>query len=165
MKKSKLLFPLLFVVFATFISCDNDNPDVDLQAADLTFTATGIDPNLQDFEGTAVITGYVTNIGMDNYVSGANQQTINIDEVSLGGARTNVASLSFSNLNAGDTLVVSYSRNWNISSPAEGEFPPNYELYISLDPDIFIDGNKENDDTNQTNNQITESGQQINDLF
>lgn len=58
-----------------------------------------------------------------------------------------------------------FEREWNASSPAEGEFPPTYKLAISYDPDIYIDGTKSNDDVNGRNNRKSRAGTGINALF
>ena len=60
---------------------------------------------------------------------------------------------------------MSYEREWNSSSPTEGEFPPDYIVKISYDPDILIDGNPDNDDCNPGNNEVTRSGAGINTLL
>ena len=71
----------------------------------------------------------------------------------------------FEDLAAGGEITVSFERAWDASSPAEGEFPPTYTLRISFDPDIFIDGNEQNDDCRTSNNRLERSGSGINDLF
>ena len=60
---------------------------------------------------------------------------------------------------------MTFTRAWNSSSPAEGEFPPTYTLSIAYDPDIRMDSNPDNDDVNERNNRTEKSGTPINDLF
>ncbi|MBU0483890.1 MAG: hypothetical protein KKB30_05185 [Proteobacteria bacterium] len=117
------------------------------------------------FAGTVEIKGTVKNVGTASYESRANQQMAQLYEAPLGGAGRLVASQSFQNLTAGQTVTVSYSRQWNASSPSEGEFPPNYRLLVVYDPDISMDGNAKNDDCNGVNNQKERSGADINALF
>ncbi|MBU0485996.1 MAG: hypothetical protein KKB30_15945 [Proteobacteria bacterium] len=117
------------------------------------------------FAGTVEIMGTVKNVGTASYESGANQQMAQLYEAPLGGAGRLVASQSFQNLTAGQTVTVSYTRQWNASSPSEGEFPPNYKLLVVYDPDISMDGNAKNDDCNGVNNQKERSGADINALF
>lgn len=58
-------------------------------------------------------------------------------------------------------VTVMFERPWNISSPAEGEFPPSYMLEIGYDPDIRIDGNPNNDDCRLGNNRLERSGAEV----
>lgn len=171
MKPLKFL-SLIFFSLALF-SCDPEevtpqeqNPNIDLMAESITFSVD-IDPNNQ-FSGTATITGKIKNIG-DKYMSNPNQQAIYLYERSLGTLTTQLGTLvaqqNFQNLEINETAEVTFSRTWNSSSPAEGEFPPEYILIISFDPDLYIDGNVNNDDTNHNNDELLVSGSAINDLF
>jgi len=72
---------------------------------------------------------------------------------------------SFSSLAAGASFSFYFERDWYSSSPNEGEFPPMYKLLIQYDPDIYMDGNKNNDDCNGKNNKLEKSGMAINRLF
>jgi len=156
----------LLAVTLAFTSCDKDsvaeaNPTIDLAAEEISFS---VDKTSQ-FSGMATIKGTLTNIA-DDYISDQGQQTLFLYERQLGvNQGTIVAQKSFTNLASGDSVEVSFSRAWNASSPAEGEFPPEYTILISYDPDIFLDSNKNNDDINNTNNQLMKSGMDINDLF
>ncbi len=116
------------------------------------------------FRGRVRIRANVTNLG-GAFRSGAGQQSIVLEEVPLGGRGRVVAQRPFVNLDAGETISVTWYRNWNASSPAEGEFPPTYRAYLSYDPDIYIDGNDANDDCGTRNNVLERSGTGINDLF
>ena len=62
-------------------------------------------------------------------------------------------------------MQLSWERDWNSSSPSEGEFPNSYRLLILYDPDIYMDANKDNDDCNQNNNKKERSGTEINDML
>ncbi|MAQ75146.1 MAG: hypothetical protein CL613_02290 [Aquimarina sp.] len=165
MKTLKLVVLASIAIIA--ISCEDDDPirvlDIDLQATAINFSIE----KETDFAGTATITGIVTNIGSENFVSATNQQRILLYERPFGSSSAGslIGEVNFTSLNAGEQLTVSYTRNWNSSSPDEGEFPPNYVLQITYDPDIAIDGNENNDDKNSANNSLTESGTAINDLF
>ena len=83
----------------------------------------------------------VKNIGFHHFISGPNQQQI---QIYRNGAM--VASRSFpgNRLNAGAVLTLDYS----------GVFAANtqWKAFIVYDPDIYIDGNTQNDDCNQGNN-------------
>ncbi|WP_378178122.1 hypothetical protein [Aquimarina sp. SS2-1] len=165
-------FKILSVLFlsAFFIACDSDDDTtplgtIDLEATSITFSI--VKDEGSDFTGTATITGTVTNIGTADFNSSTGQQSIRLYQRNLGAPAPGdlVSTLNFTNLAAGETLTISHMRSWNSSSPAEGEFPPDYRIVLDYDPDIFIDGNERNDDENLTNNDITVSGSGINELF
>lgn len=173
MKTTNYIKALLLITITTFfVSCDptddsvtiEETPSIDLAAESITFTIT----KTTQWEGTATITGTIKNIG-DNFSSGTGQQTIYLYERSLGTPTTQsgnlVATKRFTELANNETLEISYSRPWNSSSPAEGEFAPEFILEISYDPDLLLDSNKNNDDRNFDNNNIMESGIEINNLF
>jgi hypothetical protein len=106
------------------------------------------------------ITGVITNRG-GPFESRSGQQSVVLYE----GQRQLVAKKPFQNLAPGASVNVVYERDWNSSSPSEGEFPPTYKLIISYDPDIRMDGNTKNDDTVSANNSTERSGREINDLI
>jgi len=112
------------------------------------------------FRGVVRITGVVKNLGRANFLSGPRQQSVHLYQ-----DNRIVATRAFQTLGAGATLAVAFERAWDASSPAEGEFPPQYKLVLSYDPDIAIDGNINNDDCNSRNNLLTRSGSAINALF
>lgn len=112
------------------------------------------------------ITGIVKNIGKKAFVSGPNQAAAQLYEIPLGAASGRmVAQRAFRNLAPGATISVPYERDWNSSSPSEGEFPPNYKLIITYDPDIYMDANKQNDDCGRNNNTKQRSGTDINAMI
>jgi len=131
--------------------------------------ATQIDYSLVSrasrFQGRVRITGKVKNLGAQNFESRPGQQSIQLVETVPGGRPRIVATLPFVNLTSGQEISVSFDRNWNSSSPAEGEFPPSYKIVLSYDPDIYIDGNTKNDDCVGSNNTKERAGSDINALL
>jgi hypothetical protein len=83
----------------------------------------------------------VRNISVADYVSGANQQAL---VLSRNGRTLEIG--RFARLDAGQSLT------WTevVSKPLE--FPDTYDAILSIDPDIFQDGNERNDDCNRGNN-------------
>ncbi len=112
------------------------------------------------FTGLVRITVVVKNLGISNYVSGANQQGI-----LLYSGTTLLKSQPFGNLAPGQTATLTFDTNWNSSSPAEGEFPPTFKGLIVYDPDITLDGNAQNDDCSSLNNQKSRSGADVNGML
>jgi hypothetical protein len=136
--------------------------DIDLAAESINFSIVKV---RSQFSAVVKIEGVVRNVGKLTYTSGANQQSVRLYEQNGGiGTRRLVASRPFQNLAPNATVKVSFTRNWNKSSPAEGEFPPTYVLVIGFEPDITIDGNNSNDDSNSENNSLTKSGREINTM-
>lgn len=113
------------------------------------------------FQGTIDIVGVVRNVGRANYVSGRGQQSVELLEESPGETPRVVRTASFTNLNAGGDVRVTYQRDWDVAR----EFPPRYMLRISYGPDIRIDGNAANDDCRLNNNEATIEPRQIDVLF
>jgi hypothetical protein len=137
--------------------------DIDLAAESINFSVVKV---IDQFNAVVKIEGVVRNIGRLRYTSGANQQSVRLYEQNGGlGTRRLLASRSFQNLAPNATVKVSFTRNWNKSSPAEGEFPPTYVLVIGFEPDISIDGNTNNDDSNADNNSFTKSSREINTMI
>lgn len=123
------------------------------------------------FKGRIRVTGVVKNVGGKPFICGPNQAKAYLYELPPGvpaatatGGRI-VAQREIRNLPAGAFIQLTYERDWNSSSPSEGEFPNSYRLLITYDPDIYQDANKANDDCNQGNNKKSRSGTEINDLF
>ena len=132
--------------------------DIELVAESINFSVVRV---IDQYSARVKIEGVVHNIGRVKFTSRPGQQTVLLYERNGGEARL-VASQSFQNVAVNATVKVSFIRNWDKSSPAEGEFPPNYILVIGFDPDIYIDGNDNNDDYNTTNNKLTKSSAEIN---
>lgn len=112
------------------------------------------------YRGRVQIVGTIKNLGRQSFLSRYGQQAVYLYEDSRVVARR-----SFTSLAPGASLSLAYQRNWDASSPAEGEFPPTYKVVISYGPDIYIDGNPNNDDCRSQNNQLSKSGTAINQLF
>lgn len=161
-----LKISIIALLTLTLAGCPRDDSPIlnpDLEATSITFSVVPT----SDFAGVATITGTVTNVGDLDFNSGQGQQGILLYERPLGTPAPGnlVTRLDFTRLNVGSTLTVSFSRQWDSSSPAEGEFPPEYILIVSYDPDILIDANETNNDTNSSNNSLTVSGGAINGMF
>ncbi|MBE8991993.1 choice-of-anchor D domain-containing protein [Nostoc sp. LEGE 12450] len=107
------------------------------------------------FKGQVEIIGIVKNIGRGAFESRSGQQEALLYEVRPGAKPLIVQRSRFQNLAAGQELKLSYKREWNISSPAEGEFPPSYELRIAPN----------SNDSNLNNNIKTINGSYIRSLF
>lgn len=112
------------------------------------------------FRGRVRVTATVKNVGHLPFISRTGQQT-----ALLYSDRTLIARRDFVNLAVGQAFTFTYDRNWDSSSPAEGEFPPQYRLVVTYDPDIYIDGNSQNDDCSNANNNRVRSGVDINALL
>ncbi|MBF6627609.1 MAG: hypothetical protein PHS71_07785 [Proteiniphilum sp.] len=142
-------------------SCDSETPEaephIDLAAESLEFSLEQTEP----FVGNVTITGIVKNIG-DPYHSSEGQQTLFLIEKPAAGDPVTLISKDFKDLDAGETLEITYQvQKWRSSQ----EFPPDYILRISFDPDLYIDGNPHNDDANQHNNTLEKEGEEIKQLF
>jgi hypothetical protein len=99
----------------------------------------------------------VKNIGLRNYESGANQQNIQLWEEYSATKRTLVKTYPFQNLNSGASISFMYERS---AFKASDEFPPQYRAIIVYDPDILMDNNKNNDDPNSKNNELSKNPRQ-----
>ncbi len=123
--------------------------------------------SLDTTRGTAHITAVVKNLGDVPYSTRAGQQNVQLFEWPLGRATAGPPKkvCEFGNLAVNQEVKCQYDRPWDCSSPAEGEFPPNYKAMIVYDPDIRLDGNPKNDDVNSKNNSLQVSGSAINDRF
>jgi hypothetical protein len=123
------------------------------------------------FRGRVRITGVVKNVGAKAFVSGPNQAKAYLYQLPPGvpcpsaTGGTIVAQQEIRNLAPGATMELNFERDWNSSSPSEGEFPNCFRLLITYDPDIYMDSNKDNDDCNQNNNKKDRSGTEINDML
>ncbi len=102
------------------------------------------------------VTATIKNIGGADYISGSNQQGIQL----YIGSRI-VRNVPFSNLAKGQTRTVTYDMTFSTSD----EFPPTIKLYISYDPDIAIDGNPKNDECTYSNNQSSRDSREIGGLL
>jgi len=169
MKTTKtLLRSALLALMIITVSCEEDDttpvdpPFIDLEATSIEFSVANVTPN---FTADATITATITNMG-EEFSTSENQIFINLLERQLGvSTGTVVDDIRPTNLAPGEQRTLSFTRPWNASSPAEGEFPPNYILEIVYDPDFGIDGNDNNNDFNFENNQLIASGIAINALI
>jgi len=106
---------------------------------------------------TIRIKGTIENIGLSDYLSGADQQGIQLWQDD-----TMVADTTFVNLAVDETLEITYEREWSLGD----EFlPTRYKLLVTYDPDILDDGNLNNDDCNINNNMILRRASDINTLL
>ena len=161
--KTKIFLIVLTVI--GLVSCDKDDapttePFVDLTADLISYQMVSQPPATT---GQVRITGHIKNVGNTNFSSSLGQQVAFLIESPLG--TTTETIMATANLpavlNAGDAITFSYLKNWDTTI----EFQNDIILRISYDPDILIDGNTNNDDSNPTNNALTLSGNMINSLF
>src|SRR5690606_2794500 len=162
------VFLLLMIVSITFMSCSSDDdtsdpePEVSIDLASHAIEFSVV--RTSDFEGVVTIKGMVQNLG-DDFVSGEGQQIIYLYERALGLSSDNPGTLlaeeAFTTLDADETIEISFSKAWSASV----EFPPDFILVIAYDPDIYIDSNPHNDDSNSENNILSVNGSLINDEF
>ena len=101
-----------------------------------------------------VIKGTVKNIGGKTFESGANQQVIQLFEVRTPTNRIMLKQIPFSRLTPGQEIKIDHTIP--AFKPSD-EFPPDYQVLIVYDPDIYLDANKNNDDGNQKNNVLTKN--------
>ncbi len=155
--KSKFVLPLLALSICVLpgLTCPSDcgptdpNPAVD--RIDFTLVSGG------GTMGDVRIDGVVENKGGGAFDSSAGQQRVQLFE-----GTTLVATQEFVRLDPGETVTVSFVR---IDFDTTNEFPPDYRVVITYDPDISTDGNDNNDDCATSDNALERSGSEINDLF
>jgi len=131
-------------------------PCMDPAAQSLTFQVISRGP--QRTEGRIRLTAVVKNVGGVAFVSDPRQATAALYETPVGGRGIIRAQQSIARLEPNATITLTYECNWSAST----EFPPNFALLISYDPDIYIDANKNNDDCGRTNNKKDLAGDEIN---
>jgi hypothetical protein len=104
------------------------------------------------FAGNVQIIGAIHNIGEGFFRSRHQEEAFLYEEIP--GAEPRIVDrIVLDNIAPGAVVTVSYSRHWNRSSPAEGEFPPTYRLVIMAT------------DNNPHNNAAKRDGQEINQIF
>ena len=115
-------------------------------------------------KGILNITTVVKNIGTQDFVSGAGQQSVLIQSynkaVSGPSAYEQLEKRDFIRLNKGSSLTVPARHElnlfieWGHRTAHSGECQCERDIIasISLDPDIYMDAKKTNDDCNQGNN-------------
>ena len=141
-------------------------PCIDPAASEVRFEIVRRDTQ---FRGRVRITGVVKNVGTAPFTcnAGSMQASAHLYEVPAGATSggTLRGHTDFAALPVAGSVVVSYERDWDSSSPSEGEFPPSYRLMVVYDPDITLDGNPANDDCKMNNNDKSRSGTEINALL
>lgn len=108
-------------------------------------------------QGRIMVKGTVDNIGTADYLSSPDQQGIQLWEDGL-----MVAEQSFQDLLVDAQVTIQYERDWTVG----GEFiPARYQLIVTYDPDIFDDGNPNNDDCRLENNSLLRSTAGVDSLL
>lgn len=108
--------------------------------------------------GTILVKGVVDNFGLADYLSSPGQQS-----VQLWADSSMIVEVPFEDLAVGETVTIEHERIWDANS----ELPAavHYMLLVTYDPDIFDDGNPNNDDCQLGNNLILRSTHGIDALF
>jgi hypothetical protein len=109
-----------------------------------------------EFRGRVEIWGIVKNVGGTTFEPRFSQE-VHLYEINPGGRPRLVHRIWLEEILPGNWAPVVYARNWNMSSPAEGEFPPTYRLVIP-----YV---SENGDCETANNQLERSGADIRAMF
>ncbi len=159
----KLIFCNLLVAGLIMAGCDNkENEPTPVLNIDLVAFALDFElEKTQEFTGIVTITGTIKNIG-DDFRSSQGQQSVQLLEKPAGQGKSIMLNRKeFVDLNAGETIEVSFQREWYSGM----EFPPSFMVRVSYDPDIYLDGNELNDDSNNSNNTLERSGQEISEMF
>ncbi|MCC7525738.1 MAG: hypothetical protein IT250_13000 [Chitinophagaceae bacterium] len=141
----------------TEIPKDLFKKDIDLAVEKINLSIVSRKDN---YRGRVKMEVVVKNVGRRNYTTGAEQQVAILYENTPGAGSRAVATKAFGNVAVNGTVKFSYYKDWQTSD----EFPPTYTAVIVFDPDIYIDGNDNNDDSNASNNKKTVEGAQINSL-
>ena len=108
------------------------------------------------FTGRVRITAVATNAGLQAVDSAEGQQALQIWQ-----GNAVLATESFVDLEPGESVTVSVETDWNTAA----EFVSDFIGRLSYDPDIFIDGNEENDDCRTVDNELTLPAVQVNEQF
>lgn len=149
-----ILFPLAGLTCPEDCLVGQPNPAVvslDFELIDQTSETTG----------TIMITGVVENLGTGSFDSSPGQQSV---QLYMGQSLTSLTLLEteeFEDLVPGGQVTVVHTMEWNTSD----EFPPLFQVILSYDPDIYIDGNEDNDDCANSDNALQRDGSDINALF
>lgn len=151
---------VLLVIPIFGLTCPQDclegQPNPAVTAIDFTLVSQE-----SDSSGTVRITGTAENLGSGTFNSSAGQQSLQIWAGPSLTSLTLLASQDFEDLAPGEQVMVTFDVDWNTSM----EFPPIYRVILSYDPDIYIDGNDQNDDCATSDNALQRDGSEINDLF
>lgn len=141
----------------TEIPKDLFKKDIDLAVEKINLSIVSRKDN---YRGRVKMEVVVKNVGRRNYTTGAEQQVAILYENTPGAGSRAVATKAFGNVAVNGTVKFSYYKDWQTSD----EFPPTYTAVIVFEPDIYTDGNDNNDDSNASNNKKTVEGAQINSL-
>lgn len=141
------------------IPADLLKKDVDLAAYQINVSVISAS---SDTKAKLKIEGVVKNVGRLAYSSAAGQQVALLYEEVPGSAPRLMATRNFQNLAVNASTSLSFTKEWD--KKAYAEFPPNYYLIVTFDPDLYIDGNNNNDDAVAANNKITKPGSDINSM-
>ncbi|WP_165396020.1 hypothetical protein [Flavobacterium sp. J27] len=156
---------LLASICCFLVACNSDDDatvpsSIDLKADAITYEMVS---QSSATTGEVRIRGHVKNVGNTTFSSTEGQQIAYLIERPQGTTTETV--LATANLptvlNSGSEITFSYTRNWDVAT----EFQNDIILRISYDPDIFLDGNPNNDDKNTNNNSLVLAGNAINSLF
>jgi hypothetical protein len=152
--KTKIALTTLVVAAAlTWVGCPPCNGP-DLQGASIDYEKL-ID--LSDTSGIVRITGTVRNRGASDFDSGEGQQSLLLFEDT-----TLVSSVDFEDVPRDGIVQVTFDRVWS----TQDEFrPASYTVDITYDPDIFIDGNENNDDCRTSNDDFSRDTTGLDELF
>jgi len=112
-------------------------------------------------EADVEIEGVVKNVGSQTFTSNPKQSIAYLYRDTPGASGALVAQLPITSLAPGATLSVKTTIRFRKSD----EFPPSYKLQLGWDPDIALDGNPANDDSNRANDVKSRQSGEISALF
>lgn len=139
-----------------------NGPDLAIVAVQFHFSHV-YNPRERSPHADYIIVPVVKNIGSRNWHSNPNQQGIFLDFVTPGNRVHHATHRNFpANMRAGQSGgALKWPDHW-IEGTGEFREPPHgYHIYLSYDPDIYIDGNPANNDCNQHNNSVSVSADQM----
>lgn len=131
-------------------------PDLAISAIAFQFSHI-YNPNEQQPHADYEVIPIVKNVGSREWVSGHNEQGVNLDVVGPGGTR-HVNYSNFNQLEApGHSSVAFLWPEYGV----EVTHVHGYRAYLTYGPDIRNDGNPKNDDCNLDNQSMTVSARQV----
>jgi hypothetical protein len=93
----------------------------------------------------------IKNIGRGDFESDPEAQSVHIESF-RGMQRAALGRLAIPNIPAGETSVTGYTTTVRWTQGLSDEFPRGIQARIGYNPDIYLDGNPKNDDSNLRNN-------------
>lgn len=140
-----------------------DGPDLSIVEVELRFPEDGRDPDGDSATVNYTVWVTVQNVGSSAWHSGEDQQDITMQEVGAGGGRDQIAFVdTFADLDVGEGhYALARNGSWREGSTEFTEPPDGYDTALMYDPDIYIDGNPENDDCNTDNNDFVVTSEQV----